>query len=102
MPSNQPPGGMEHGANNSWGMQNPGNPQMMYQQNSNPDHFALQRPTADDKRNAMPNAHGIGDQWNPMFQADTNEHYMNPMFSGYDQSHNAVKNESHEATANGY
>ena len=96
-------GGMEHNAPPSWGMHNAGNPQMMYQQTANqPDHFGMQRPGGDDKRSAMPNAHGMGDQWNPMFHGDGNEHYMNPMFSGYDQSHGEVKNENHEGGANGY
>ena len=94
-PSGQPMQG-DPNANNQWAMHNARNPQMMYHQNSNtPDHF-------DDKRNAIPNAHPMGDDWNQMFHGGTNEQYMNPMFSGYEQSQNDVKNEHHEGGSNGY
>ncbi len=83
-------------SNNQWAMHNARNPNMMYhQQNSTSDHF-------DDKRNPMPNAHPMGDDWNQMFPGGTNDQYMNPMFSGYDQSQDGVKNEHHEGGSNGY
>ena len=69
---------------------------MMYHGNQNAsNHY-------DDKRSAMPDAHPMGDDWNQMFPAGTNEQYMNPMFSGYGQSQNDVKNEHHEGGSNGY
>jgi hypothetical protein len=99
-PSNQPmqggppPSGMDPNANPQWAMHNARNPQIMYHQNSS-EHF-------DDKRNAMPNAHPMNDEWGQMFPGGTNEPYMNPMFSGYDQSQGDVKNEHHEGGSNGY
>jgi Fungal specific transcription factor domain len=76
-------------ATNQWAMHHARNNQMLYHQNStaSADHF-------DDKRNAMPNAHAMGDEWNQM--------YMNPMFSGYEQSQGEVKNEHHESASNGF
>lgn len=95
MQASAPPGSMDPGANNQWAMQNARNPQMMYHPTSNASDF-------DDKRNAMPNAHPMGDEWNHMFHGSSaNEQYMNPMFS-YDQTHNEVKTEHHEGGTNGY
>ena len=93
-PSNQPMQG-DPNANNQWAMHNARNPQMMYHQNSSSDDF-------DDKRNPMPNAHPMGDEWNQMFPPGTNEQYINPMFSNYHQGQNDVKNEHHEGGSNGY
>jgi len=99
------PGGMDPNANPSWSMQHARGNQMMYQSSSNPpDHFGMQPAGGDDKRNVMPGAHHMGDEWNHMFPGGGNEGYMNPMFGGYDQSQNDVKKdyESHEGGSNGY
>ena len=92
IPTNQPAGGMDQNANSSWAMQNARDQQMMYHQNSN-QHYGMQPAGGDDKR-SIPAGHQMGDEWNQMFPAGGNEHYMNPMFSGYDQSHGEVKNEN--------
>jgi hypothetical protein len=97
------PGAMD--PNNNWAsMQHQRNNQMMYHPNSTQDHFGMQSGGGDDKRNVMPGSHHMGDDWNHMFPAGGNENYMNPMFSGYDQSQNDVKKEfeSHEGGQNGY
>ena len=100
MPTNQSAGGMEQAANSAWAMPNARDQQMMYHQNSG-QHYGMPPAGPDDKRN-MPAGHQMGgDDWNHMFQPGGNEHYMNPIFSGYDQAHPEVKNESHEGQ-NGY
>lgn len=98
------PGGMDPNANNSWSMHNARGNQMMYQSTSGPDHFGMQSAGGEDKRNAMPGQHHMGEEWGHMFQPGGNEGYMNPMFSGYDQQQGDVKKdfESHEGGSNGY
>jgi hypothetical protein len=97
MQNNQDPNG-----NNQWAMHNARNQQMMYHQGQNPsDHFAMQNQGNEEKRVAMPNAH-MDEGWGQMFPPGTNEQYMNPVFSGYDQSQQDVKHEAHEAGQNGY
>jgi len=98
------PGGMDPNGNTSWSMHDARNSQMMYQTSTPPTHYGMQPGGGDDKRNVMPGAHHIGDEWNHMFHPSGNEGYMNPMFGGYDQSQGEVKKdyESHEGGSNGY
>ncbi|RMZ85886.1 hypothetical protein DV737_g374, partial [Chaetothyriales sp. CBS 132003] len=83
-----------------WGMQNARDQQMMYSQ-SHGQHYGIQPAEGDDKR-SIPAGHHMGDDWNQMFPAGGNDHYINPMFSGYGQSHGDVKAEAHEGQSNGY
>ncbi|KIW19838.1 hypothetical protein PV08_00413 [Exophiala spinifera] len=99
------PGGMDPNGHASWQMHDARGNQLMYQSTStNPNHYGMQPGGGDDKRNVMPGAHHMGDEWNHMFPPGGNEGYMNPMFGGYDQSQGDVKKEyeSHEGGSNGY
>lgn len=104
MPPGSGPGAMDPNANNWGSMQHQRSNPMIYHSNSTPDHFGMQPGGGDDKRSVMPGTHQMGDDWNHMFPAGGNEGYMNPMFGGYEQSHNDVKKdyESHEGGSNGY
>lgn len=95
-------GQVDPASNDQWAMHDARNQPMMYHQGSNPSgHFSMQNQQGDDKRVAMPNAH-MGDDWNHMFPGGANEQFMNPVYSGYGQSQQDVKNENHEAGQNGY
>jgi len=98
-------GGMEQNSNPAWQLHNAarGN-QLMYNSTSTPDHYGINAGNNDDKRNVMPGAHHMGDDWNQMFPAGHAENYMNPMFAGYDQGQQEVKKEfdGHAGNTNGY
>ncbi|RMD40134.1 hypothetical protein DV735_g4990, partial [Chaetothyriales sp. CBS 134920] len=100
LPSNPQAGPLDQNSGNQWGIQNAREQQMIYSQNHG-QHYGIQPPEGDEKRN-IPAGHHMGDEWNQMFPAGGNEHYINPMFSGYGQSHGDVKTESHESQSNGY
>ncbi|RMZ75696.1 hypothetical protein DV738_g5344, partial [Chaetothyriales sp. CBS 135597] len=100
LPSNPQAGPLDQNSGNQWGIQNAREQQMIYSQNHG-QHYGIQPPESDEKRN-IPAGHHMGDDWNQMFPAGGNEHYINPMFSGYGQSHGDVKPEGHEGQSNGY
>jgi hypothetical protein len=100
-PSSTTQGQVDGAPNDQWGMHDARTQQMMYHQGSNPSGHFIQSQGGDDKRVAMPNAHMESD-WNQMFPGGANEQYMNPVFSGYGQSQQDVKNDNHEGGQNGY
>jgi len=111
LPGNPGQSAMDPNAGNSWQMHSAAaaaaarNNQMMYHNTSTPpDHFGMQPGTGEDKRNVMSGSHHMGDEWPQMFPPGANEGYMNPMFTGYDQSQNDVKKDydTHEGGSNGY
>lgn len=101
-PQSTAQGQVDPNGNDQWAMHDARGQPMMYHQGANPSgHFSMQNQGGDDKRVAMPNAH-MGDDWNHMFPPGANEQYMNPVFSGYGQSQQDVKNDNHEGGQNGY
>jgi hypothetical protein len=89
--------GQDTNGNNQWAMHGARNQPMMYHQGSNSDHFSMQNQGGEDKRVGH-----MGDEWNHMFQGAADQQYMNPVFSGYDQSQQGVKSNAHEGGQNGY
>lgn len=96
---------MGTGPNPAWSMHNDRNP-VLYNTNSTaPNQFAMGHGGPDEKRGVMQAPHQMHhEEWQNMFQTGANDGYMNPMFTGYDQSHHDVKKDfaPHEGGQNGY
>ena len=99
-----PPANTMAATNNAWSMQNTRNPVLYNSNSTTPDHFAMAPGGHDDKRGMQATHHMGNEEWHNMFQPGANDGYMNPMFTGYEQSQHEPKKEygAHEGGQNGY